>query len=126
MEILSRIVYRSSLNTIVVSLLALTLPAFAQQPPEVQRALIELDQRSAEFAARMRGAPPAVLRDLENVTARHLVEVQGEKPPELRPYERQKAARETDAFVLRLPPPVVRVEVPEELRPRVVEPLERR
>ena len=102
------------------------MPAIAQQPPEVQRALIELDQRSAEFAARVRGAPPSVLQDLENITARRLVEAQRDQPSELRPYERQNAARETEAFVLRLPPPVVRVEVPEGLRPRLVEPLERR
>jgi hypothetical protein len=92
------------------ALLAAALPALAQQPPEVQRALIELDQRSAEFAARVRGASPAVLHELESITARQLVEVQRDPSPELRPYERQKAARETAAFVLRLPPPVVRAE----------------
>jgi hypothetical protein len=103
------------------ALLAAALPALAQQPPEVQRALIELDQRSAEFAARVRGAPPAVRQELENIAARQLVEVQRDQSPELLPYERQKAARETEAFVLRLPPPVVRAE--EMGKPRPILPL---
>lgn len=99
------------------------VPAFAQQPPEVQRALIERDQRTVEFAARVRGAPPAELQGLENLTARQLADVQRDQLPVLRPYERQKAARESEAFVLRLPPPVVRIEVPKELQPRIQEPL---
>ena len=86
---------------------------------------MERDQRTVEFAARLRGAPLVELQQLENIAARQLIEVRKDLPPELRPYEREKAARESEGFVLRLPPPVVRIEVPEELRPRVVEPLPR-
>ena len=74
----------------------------------MQRALIERDLRTAEFAARLRGAPLIDLQRLENLTARQLLELRTELPPELRPYERQKAASNADAFVLRLPPPIVR------------------
>jgi len=103
-------------------LLFAALPAFAQEQ-EVQRALMERDQRTVEFAARLKGAPLVELQRLENIGVRQQLEVQKELPPELRPHERGKAAREAEGFVLRLPPPVVRIEVPEELRPRVVEPL---
>ena len=103
------------------ALLLVALPAFAQEQ-DVQRALIERDQRTAEFAARLKSAPLIEQQRLENTAARQLLEVRKDLPPELWPYEREKAAREIEGFVLRLPPPVVRVEVPEELRPRVLEP----
>jgi hypothetical protein len=89
------------------------LPCLAQEA-DVQRALIERDQRTVEFAARVRGAPLVELQRLENTAARQLLEVHRGLPPELRPYERQKAARE---FVLRLPPPVERAAVSEKPRP---------
>ncbi len=95
-------------------LLAVALPAFAQEQ-EMQRALIERDQRTAEFAARVRGASPAELQHMENLAARQLLEASRNAPPELRPYERQAAARETEAFVLRFPPPVVRARALERL-----------
>ena len=94
-------------------LLLLALPAFAQEP-EVQRALIERDQMTQEFAARLRGAPLIELQRLENLSARQQLEVRKDLPPELRPYERQSAARE---LVLQFPPPVVRAPAPEKPRP---------
>jgi hypothetical protein len=94
-----------------ILLLALALPAYAQEQ-EIQRALIERDQRTVEFAARLRGAPPAALLELEALSVRRAL------ASEPRPDARQAAARETEAFVLRLPPPVVRIPVPEVLRPR--------
>lgn len=94
-------------------LLLLALPAFAQEP-EVQRALIERDQMTQEFAARLRGAPLIELQRLENLSARQQLEVRKDLPPELRPYERQSAARE---FVLQFAPPVVRAPAPEKPRP---------
>jgi hypothetical protein len=97
-----------------ILLLALALPAYAQEQ-EIQRALIERDQRTVEFAARLRGAPPVALQQLEDLAARQLL---GNLALEPRPDARQVAARETEAFVLRLPPPVVRIPVPEVLRPR--------
>jgi hypothetical protein len=94
-------------------LLAFALPALAQEQ-EVQRALIERDQRTAEFAARLRGASPEEQRRLENLGQRQLQEVKKDFPPELRAYERQKAA---DERVLALPPPPARLPEPEKPRP---------
>lgn len=106
------------MRTRLALLLAASLPAFAQEQ-DVQRALIERDQRTAEFAARVHNAPLAEQHRLGNIAARQLIEVRPELPPELRPYERQKAAREIDSFLLRLPPPVARIEIPKALRPRL-------
>jgi hypothetical protein len=100
----------------LVLLLAFALPAVAQEQ-EVQRALIERDHQSAEFAARLRGAPLEEIQRLENLSARQLQEIRPDSPKALRPYERQKAARETEAFVLRLPPPVVRTQETEKPLP---------
>ena len=87
------------------------------QDAEIQRALIERDQRTVEFAARLNGMPPAALRDLENAFARQQLQVQTEPAaPGLRPYQRQAAARENEAYLLRLPPPVVRAKALEDLR----------
>ena len=85
-------------------LLLAALPAFAQEQ-DVQRALMQRDQQSAEFAARLHGAPLAEQQRLENLAAQQLLGVAKDLPQELRPYERQKAARE---HILALPPPVVR------------------
>jgi hypothetical protein len=117
----------------LVLLLAFALPALAQEQ-EVQRALIERDQRTVEFALRLRQSQespqPAPgderhLRErqaLENLGEQQLQSVQKELPLELRAYERQRAA---DERILRLPAPVVRVPQPEEPRPLPVEPLPR-
>jgi hypothetical protein len=96
----------------LILLLALAAPAFAQEQ-EVQRALIERDQHTAEFAARLRGAPLEERQRLENLSVRQLREVEKGLSPGLRVYERQKAK---DEFVLRLPPPVVRAREPEKPR----------
>jgi hypothetical protein len=96
----------------LVLLLALAAPALAQEQ-EVQRALIERDQRTEEFAARLRGAPLEERQRLENLSARQLREVPKELPPGLRAYERQKVKEE---FVLRLPPPAVRAREPDKPR----------
>jgi hypothetical protein len=101
-------------------LLLVALPAFAQEQ-EIQRALMERDQRTVEFAARLRGALPIELQRLENDAARQQLEVRSDLPPELRGYERQQAARENEAFVLRLPPPVVQPKALEKLR-ELIEP----
>ena len=117
----------------LVALLLVTLPAFAQEQ-DVQRALIQRDQQSAEFALRLkqsqeipRPAPgdPRQLGEqlgLENAGARQLQSVQQELPPELRAYERQRAAEER-TLILR--PSVVRAPEPEKPRPLPVEPLPR-
>jgi len=83
--------------------LALALPAFAQEQ-DVQRALIERDQRTDEFGARLRGASPEEQLRLENLGQRQLRDVNKDLPPELRAYERQKAA---DERTLAMPPPAV-------------------
>lgn len=74
----------------LVVLLILAFPAFAQEQA-VQRALIERDQQSAQFAARLRGAPLVELQRLENFAAQQLLNVAKDLPQDLRPYERQQA-----------------------------------
>jgi cell division septation protein DedD len=83
-------------------LLLCPLACLAQQPHEreIQRALIELDQRSADFA-RGRVSPP-----LDPFVGRPL-HPDPEIAQQLRPYERMKAAEANQPNVLRLPPPVV-------------------
>ena len=94
-------------------LLLCPLTCLAQEPQphaqEIQRALIQLDQRSADFARGSASPPlaPDVGRPLHpdpNIAR------------ELRPYERIKAAEARDPNVLRLPPPSVRPEVRNEVR----------
>jgi hypothetical protein len=83
-------------------LLLSPLACLAQQPheQEIQRALIELDRRSAEFA---RGSPSPPL----DPHAGRPLHPDPEIARQLRPYERMKLAEEREANVLRLPPPVV-------------------
>jgi hypothetical protein len=72
---------------------------------EIQRALIQRDQQSAEFAAGVnRGS-------LENLHQRQLMEAGRPSHPDpeiarqLKSYERERMARERQGFVLQLPPP---------------------
>lgn len=83
-----------------VLFLLFPLTGFAQHPheQEVQRALIELDRRGADFA---RGAVPQPLEP-------HVGQPLSSDPEiarQLRPYERMRTA---EAYVLSLPPPAVR------------------
>jgi len=97
------------------ALLAFTLSvgAFAiqAQEQEIQRALIQRDQQSAEFAARLRGADTSALEQLH---ARQLVEAARPLQPELHPYQRQRMA---DERLLVLPPPTVTLATPPEPLP---------
>ena len=86
------------------SLIAALLAAFAGVAPAdetteraAQRALIERDQQSAEFAARLHA------RSLDALHARQLLEPASQFPD----YDRSRTAQEREA-VLQLPPPVVR------------------
>jgi hypothetical protein len=101
------------MRRVLLLVLAFAFPALAQEQ-EVQRALMQRDQQSAQFAARLRGAPLAEQQRLENLSARQLLGVEKDLPQELRPYERQQAARE---HILALPPPVVRAAAAEKPRP---------
>lgn len=105
-------------SCLTLLLLACAMPGFAQDQ-DTQRALIERDLRTEEFAARLRGASPEEIQRLENLGARQLRDVKKDLPPELRAYERQKAAEER---ALALPPPVVRVPEPEKPRPLPAKP----
>lgn len=83
---------------------------FAALPDEqaIQRALIQRDQQSAEFAAGVNSG------SLENLHQRQLMEAGRPLHPDpeiarqLRPYERERMAREREGFVLQLPPPRVK------------------
>jgi hypothetical protein len=79
------------------------LACVAQQlhQQEIQRAVIQLDQRGADFARGTVSPPldPHVGRPLHP---------DPEIAQQLRPYERLKAAEAAEPPVLRLPPPAVR------------------
>ena len=68
---------------------------------EIQRALIQLDQRGADFA---RGT---VSPQLDPFVGRPL-HPDPEIAQQLRPYERMRAAETNEPAVLRLPPPTLR------------------
>jgi hypothetical protein len=72
----------------------------AQQPHEreIQRAIIELDRRSADFSNSGRPLEPQVGQPLHP---------DPEVARQLRPYERLRIAEEDRRHVLQLPPPVV-------------------
>lgn len=96
---------------------ALALSCLANDQ-EIQRALIQRDQQSAEFAAGVRGGDRA---SLEALHARQRLEVttQSLHPDpavarQLEPYQRQKMA---DERALVLPPPVVQVKPAEKPLP---------
>jgi len=104
--------------------LALGVAAFAAtaQDQEIQRALIQRDQQSAEFAARVRGADTTRLEQLHSEQLRDAGRPLDPDPRiarELRPYERQRMA---DERVLVLPPPVVRTPPAAETEPRPITP----
>jgi hypothetical protein len=82
-------------------LAAAALPAPAQDA-EIQRALIQRDQQSAEFAARVHGQDT---RRLEQLNSRQLIEAVRPVQPEPPSYQRQKMA---DERLLVLPPPLIR------------------
>ena len=85
---------------------------------EIQRALIQRDQQSAEFAAGVRGGDRA---SLEALHARQQLEVTTQPlhpdpavARQLEPYQRQKMA---DERTLILPPPVVQAKAAEKPLP---------
>src|SRR5262245_6677757 len=92
-------------------LAACCAPAWAQQQ-EIQRALIQRDQQSAEFAAQVRGGAEARAQ-LEALHARQLGQALVPLSPNpsvatsLLPYQRGQFAGQS-AHELRLAPPVVR------------------
>ena len=86
-----------------VMLALAALPAAAQEQ-EIQRALIQRDQQSAEFAARVRGVDLQNLHAIQLRDAGRPLHPDPEIARQLQPYERQKLADERE---LRLPPPVV-------------------
>ena len=73
---------------------------------EIQRSVIQRDQQSAEFAARVRGEDTS---RLEQLHARQLSDVYRPLQAEFRPYQRQTMA---DERVLVLPPPTVTLRKP--------------
>ena len=92
--------------------LLLPLACFAQQPheQEVQRALIQLDERSAAFS---RGEAPSPLPP----QAGQPLSADPEVARQLRPYERMRMAEQREGFVLQLPPPGKQPEEDPALKP---------
>jgi hypothetical protein len=76
---------------------------------DIQRAVIQRDQQSAEFAAGVRGGNRAALESLHARQLRELTTQPLHSDPavahQLEPYQRQKMANER---VLVLPPPAIR------------------
>ena len=70
---------------------------------ELNRAIIQLDQRSADFASG-RQSPPL------DPTVGRMLQSDPNIARQMRPYERIKAAEARETNVLQLPPPVVRTE----------------
>jgi len=107
--------------------LALAAAAFAPlaQEQEIQRAIIQRDQQSAEFAARARGEDTRRLEQLHSEQLRDAVRPLSPLSPDpavarqLQGYERQRMA---DDRVLVLPPPVVRTPPAPESEPRPLTP----
>jgi len=93
------------MRILVAVALGSTAFACGAQAVDVQRALIQRDQQSAEFAAQVRGAPD--LGRLQQLHAAQLREASLPVYPEnLMPYQRERMAQEREFM---LPPPVVRV-----------------
>lgn len=96
---------------VALALLLATLPCAAQQQvqQEIQRALIQRDQQSAEFAAGLRG--PSDRAALETLHAQQLRDVGRGLGPDpvvarqMQGYERQNMANERE---LRLSAPLIR------------------
>jgi len=88
---------------LAAAILLCPLACAAQQlhQQEIQRALIQLDQRGADFA-RGTVSPP-----LDPFVGRPL-HPDPEIAQQLRPYERMRAAETNEPAVLRLPPPAAR------------------
>ena len=96
-------------------LLVASVAALAQDDStsrDIQRALIQRDQQSAEFAAQIRGGPDArrAMEALHERQFRGAGMPQSASPDvarELLPYERQQLSSESQT-VLRLAPPIER------------------
>jgi hypothetical protein len=81
-------------------LLLAASPGLPAQEREIQRALVERDQQSAEFAAGVKGGT------LSTLHSRQLGEIATTpRPPELRPYQRLRMSEERE---LVLSPPLRR------------------
>jgi hypothetical protein len=95
-------------------LFAVSGSAFCQQQ-DIQRALIQRDQQSAEFAAQLRGSQD--LQRLQTLDAAQLRDAQVPLSPDPRlaaqllPYQRGQMAQDRERE-LRFAPPVVRGESP--------------
>ena len=96
---------------------ALALSCLANDQ-EIQRALIQRDQQSAEFAAGVRGGDRA---SLEALHARQRLEVTTQSrhpdPAVARPLEPNQRQKMADERALVLPPPVVQVKPAEKPLP---------
>lgn len=95
----------------ILGALALSVASSASlaQSLEIQRAVIQRDQQSAEFAAGVRGSP-----DLGRLQQLHASQLRDASQPihpdpeiarSLMPYQRERMAQDRDFL---LPPPVVR------------------
>jgi hypothetical protein len=97
---------RSALSTLLLVAGGAALAQDGSPTRDIQRALIQRDQQSSEFAAQVRGGVDA-RRSLEGLHERQLRERSPTTAQELLPYERQRLSNESQAM-LRLAPPIER------------------
>jgi hypothetical protein len=105
------------MRLLLALVLVLSAATSAAQEQQIQRALIQRDQQSAEFAARARGPDTSRLEQLHTrqlQDAGRPLDLDPSIARALQPYERQKMA---DERTLVLPPPVARAKPAEELKP---------
>jgi hypothetical protein len=99
------------MKIVVAAMLFLVSFTCMANEQEIQRALMQRDQQSAEFAAQLRGQD---VRTLQNLHARQLQEAGRPLSPDpevarqLAPYGRERAAQESAAYVLKFSPPIER------------------
>jgi hypothetical protein len=100
---------------LALALVVVCLPARSeddQTQRAVQRALIELDQRSTEFAAQLRGLDMRELQSLHAAQLRDAGRPLSQDPEVARQLLAYERMRMSDERELRLPPPVVRAPKP--------------
>lgn len=82
-------------------------PAANPHEQEIQRALIQRDQQSAEFAAGASRGALEILHERQLREAGRPLHGDARVARQLRRYERERMASEREMFVLQLPPPRV-------------------
>jgi hypothetical protein len=99
-----------SLKAVVGAAVCLcAFPSIGQEQQEIQRALIQRDQQSAEFAARIRGIDTSALEQLHARQLRDATLPLNPDPAIARQLEGYQWQKMADERLLAFPPPVVKL-----------------